>query len=188
MSKPSVRVKVDKVQDLHESLRLLAQKEVLVGFPEDTTDREDGEFNEPTNAVLGYIHDNGAPEKNIPARPFMVPGIASVQERITRQLVAGARAAVGQMNPTIVETNLERVGSIAEVGIKRYINSGVPPPLAEATLRERERRGRKGATIELARRAVGAAPSVDFAKPLIDTAQMRNAVRYVIRDRKKRRK
>lgn len=51
-------------------------KEVLIGIPMSTTERPDGEI---TNAELGYIHEYGAPEANIPARPFLIPGVESVK-------------------------------------------------------------------------------------------------------------
>ena len=68
-------------------------------------------------------------------------------------------------------------------GIKNYIADGVAPPLANATLRKRARKGRKGAQAELDRRAQGEEPGMDLAKPLEDTGQMRNAVTFAIRNR-----
>jgi hypothetical protein len=60
--------------------------------------------------------------------------------------------------------------------------------LSEVTLRRRAAKGRKGAKKELMRRAQGLAPSTAFAKPLIDSAQMRNALNYVIRAKQDRKK
>lgn len=175
--------------DLRDQVRALAEKEVLVGFPEETTERRPDE-EEPagmTNAALGYVHDNGQPEVNIPARPFMEPGIRAAEEGIVAGLFRTARQALlGSVDA--VDKGLHLVGLRAKLGIQNAINEGVPPPLADSTLRARARRGRKGAKEELARRANGEAPGVDLAKPLVDTAQMRNAVNYVIRDRNKRSK
>lgn len=174
------------------ALQLLASVEVLVGFPEDTT--EDGrESGEPTNAALGYIHDNGAPEVNIPARPFMVPGIEAAQDPITDKLGQTMKAALRGGGPEVVEKGLAQVGFIAMNSIKSTINAGVPPPLSDRTLRARMKKGRKngagarkGAAQELDRRWDGQAPSVEFAKPLVDTGAMRNAVQYAIRSKKQR--
>jgi hypothetical protein len=83
---------------------------------------------------------------------------------------------------------LDVIGLEATSAVKNRLTSGPWAPLADATLRARARRAvgggvgiRKGARAELAARAAGAAPSSQFAKPLIDTAQMRNAINYVIR-------
>jgi phosphatidylserine/phosphatidylglycerophosphate/cardiolipin synthase-like enzyme len=172
------------VRQIKAAFMELASQEILVGFPEDGEPRED--MSEPTNAMLAYIHDNGAPEQNIPARPFMIPAIEGAQERIAAAMVATAKMVVNDKSPLSAERALHRVGTVAELAVKRMINSGIPPPLADATLRNRVARGRKGAKIELKNRAEGIAPSTAFAKPLVDTGQMRNAVKYVIRERKRR--
>lgn len=180
--------------EIAEALKQLSEKEVLVGFPESEEERlptEEGGDPEPSNAVLGYIHDNGAPEVNIPARPFMQPGIEEVKDKITDKLAQTLRAVLRGDGIQRVDQGLTQVGFIAMNSIKRTINAGVPPPLSDATLRQRMRGGRKngggarkGAAQELDRRWDGQAPSVEFAKPLVDTGQMRNAVNYVIRQRK----
>lgn len=177
----SLRVKYDRVEELHEALQALAEHEVLVGFPEETGERQASDA--PTNAMLGYIHDNGAPEANIPARPFMREGIERSLDQVTDILGSGARAALKDPHIATIEKIFDRVGFAAEVGIKRQINEGPPPPLAEMTLRRRAARGRKGAQEELDARAAGLPPSTALAKPLVDTGQMRNAVKYVIRKR-----
>ena len=189
------------LEQLAESMRLLADVEVLVGFPEETTARtvdtgETNDYGKPiigvegsdiTNAALAYIHDNGAPEQNIPARPFMRPGIEEVEKKITAKFAQIVNAVVVRNAGTIVvEQGLTQVGIIAKLAIQNKINEGIPPPLAVSTLRARARKGRKGAGIELLARSKGYEPSMDFAKPLVDTGQLRNAVNYVIRSRKKR--
>lgn len=177
------------LNQIKAAIRALAFSEVLVGFPEDTTAREDLGVQGITNAALGYIHDNGAPEQNIPARPFMVPAMADAQEPVSEMLGQLAEKVVRTNNPLLIERGLHIVGMRAELAIKNKINEGIPPPLADRTLRERNRRTKKGsksAQKEMARRAQGLAPSTEFAKPLIDTGAMRNAVKYVIRARKER--
>ena len=182
-----LRVIADHVADLHAAIHTLASHEVLVGFPEDTTERDDGdEASGITNAALGYIHDTGMPEQNIPARPFMDPGIRDNREKIADALVAVAKSGLRKGGAHQALKGLHRVGIVASTGLKRKLNEGIPPPLADSTLQDRARRGRKGAVKELARRARGEVASTEFAKPLIDTAQLRNALSYVIRKRKRR--
>lgn len=185
---------VDNLQALQEAIGLLARTEVLVGVPEEKTERDDGET--LTNAAIAYIQDNGAPEVNIPARPFMIPGINSVKPQLVKELIGTARRAAkasqpkkGQRPPSkadvakVIEQGLHRVGLTASTGIKNKISEGIPPPLSERTLKARAARGRKGASDELQRRARGEAPSIELAKPLEDTGEMRNSVTYAIRDK-----
>ena len=189
-----VRISGRGLTDIQKDLELLTKLEVLVGFPEETTDRdpaEDGKKEDLTNAALGYIHDNGAPEANIPQREFMVPGIQAAREKITDKLGQTMKAVLRGGGEAKIEQGFTQVGLIAANSIKRTINEGIPPPLSDRTLRARMKAGRKngggarkGAAQELDRRWDGQAPSLEYAKPLVDTAQMRNAVTFVIRKKK----
>ena len=186
---PSVlRTVVDNVDDFNKRVKELTGLEVLVGFPEDTTLRDD--TSPMTNATLAYIHDNGAPEANIPARPFMIPGMEAAAASIEKALHYTANQALNKSNsaPDAVNKGLVIAGSMATLSIRRKISEGIPPPLAASTLRDRARRGRKGAKEELRARSAGVAPSMTLAKPLIDTGQLRNAVTFVIRRRRRREK
>lgn len=187
---PNLKMVRDDLESLRSQIEELTELEILVGFPEETTGREASE-DEPegiTNAALGYIHDNGEPERNIPARPFMIPAMQEVEGRVTEALTQTARRVLLARGKRKVDVAVyfERIGSIVELAIKNKINEGIPPPLSDATLRARAARGRMGAMWELAWRAAGAPPGVDgLAKPLVDTAQMRNSVRYVVRRRRR---
>lgn len=175
-------VKVDRLTQLVKSINELTAKEVLVGVPAAEAGREAAEDDgKPiNNAALAYIHETGAPEANIPARSFLVPGIQDNQRALERELKRAAdQALLGKRGN--VTGALNRVGLVAQAGVRRKINSGDFPPLSDATLRARARRGRKGAQEELDRRAKGEAPSTESAKPLIDTGQLRNSINYVIR-------
>lgn len=192
-----LKITADKLADLRLALRDLAQHEVLVGFPDETADRREdtgdmkagkavlGDKSEITNAALGYVHDKGAPEVNIPARPFMIPGIQSVEGKVADQLLGIAKAVL--KDPQVdVAARMHRPGITASLGIKRKINEGIEPPLSDRTLRERARKGREGALWELAWRKAGAPAGTELAKPLVDTGQLRNAVTYVVRKRQQR--
>lgn len=176
--------------NLMNALEALTRSEVLVGFPQDTTERKAGEGEEDgiTNASLAYIHDNGAPEQNIPQRPFMIPGITEGMPRIERRMKAMGRNVLINGKDEEVVKGFHSVGLIAQAAIRNKINEGIPPPLSDRTVRERAAKGRKGAMWEMAWRNAGAPASLELAKPLIDTAQMRNSVSYVVRDRKKRKR
>ena len=184
----NLKITRDDVAKLKTVLRHLVERELLVGFPEDTTDRtvEPKEKKDITNATLGYIHENGAPDVKIPARPFMRPGMESVKDGVTAGLVRVAKNVVASRSVEQVERGLTIVGLKVQSALRRKINEGVPPPLAEATLARRAAKGRKGAVLELKNRALGLPPSTQLAKPLIDTGQLRNAINFVIRARKAR--
>ena len=195
-SKSGVSVTRDQVEDLLAAMEELASLEVLVGVPESEADRDDDDQKEPvTNAALLYIHDHGAPEANIPARPSMLPGIERVEDQIGAALYQGAKAATQLPNPRAgktarrvlarleIEKAYHRAGMLASTSIKNVISQGIGPALADSTLRNRAQRGRKGAQEELDRRAQGEQPGIDLAKPLVDTGEMRAAITYVIRPR-----
>lgn len=157
-----VKTTIDKLRGVQSALRLLSSRRVMVGIPSTTAGRKEGPI---TSAALGYIHENGAPEVGIPARPFLVPGVASVQD----QTAAGLRRALDQAlagRPDAADRSLHAVGLRAQSAVKAKIKTGPFAPLSERTLAARRRRG------------------VTRTKPLIDTAQMLNAVTYVIREEK----
>ncbi len=182
-----VKVTGPGLADLVAKMRELTKREVLVGFPEATAERtEDDLPTTVTNAALAYIHDNGAPEQNIPARPFMYPAMLDCRERVAAKMLQMAKAIAAGRLPD-PDKGFHQVGLIVQAAIRGKINEGVPPPLSEYTLRERARRGRKGAKQELANRAAGLPAGTELAKPLVDTGQLRNAVNYVVVDAKRRR-
>lgn len=181
-------IKPTDLADISDSLKLLAGVEVLVGFPDDTADRGGEDDGPITNAALGYIHDNGAPEANIPARPFMAPGIANAQDKLTDKLGQVLRKVVrGQGGAELVEAGLMQVGLIAQSSIQAAIGDGPPPPLADSTLRARRRKGSKGAADELNAREYGMTiVGAGGVKALNATGQMKKAVSFAIRERNKR--
>ncbi|MCX5495374.1 hypothetical protein OSH11_11700 [Kaistia dalseonensis] len=160
----TIKITVDRVDDLMKAIKSLTQDRVLVGVPADKGERQPGDEDEGpiNNAALAYIHDNGAPEANIPARQFMIPGIENAKDAIASRLKAGAKnALLGKVDAADIALN--RAGLIAQNSIRSKIDDGPFTPLAPATLANRRRRGRSG------------------EKPLIDTAQMQRSITYVVR-------
>lgn len=165
-----------------QAINTLAKVEVLVGVPADHSKRDENPDEPPelTNAYLAFIHDQGAPEQNIPQREFMVPGMEAAIPAVTRQLEGAARAAANG-NMLGVEQRLHNAGLAASSSIKRLFDAGIAPPLAESTLRRRAAKGSKGAALELAARKEGRAASTTHIKPLIDSGQLRNSITHTIR-------
>lgn len=153
----------DRSQIVIQALHDLVKKEVLVGIPSDHAARDDGDV--MNNAARLYVHEFGEPAANIPERPTVMPGIAKAQKDINDQMKVAARDAM-KGNLQGVDVALNSAGIIAADSIKDMINSNVPPPLAERTLADRRARG------------------VTRENTLVDEAEMRNAVTYIVRNKK----
>ena len=154
----------DNAEKVLEGISLLGRLRVMVGIPQDETQR-DGDA-PITNAALLYIHENGAPEVGIPARPTLKPGVKDAQVEIERRIRLGGQAALDG-KPESVRNQYAAAGQAGASAVKARINSNTPPPLKAGTLAARRRRG------------------VKRTNTLVDTGQMRNAVTYVVREEKK---
>ncbi len=169
MAKPGVTMTKDAFDDVLKQIRALTKQEVLIGVPDENAGRqpEQGEKEEPiSNAEIGYVMEFGLPEKNIPARPHLVPGVADAQEKLGDVLEAGAMKALAG-DKQAVDTALNKAGLVGQNSVRNKITEGPFIPLSPKTLADRKRRGRTG------------------EKPLIDTGQYRNAVTYVVRPKGK---
>lgn len=174
MFKPVVKVvsKIDKTNDLFKMLDDLTKLDVLVGVPQQKASRRTEEVN---NAELAYLHTNGCPHRNIPPRPFLIPAlnahqkeIAEQQGRILKALFSASSnnatlgpASVGSQGKVMVE--MKKLGMMGQNYVKGWFVDPANgwPPNAPATI------ARKGSD-----------------RPLIDTAQLRNSITYVIRNKK----
>lgn len=156
----SITTVLDRLPEFREAMRLLTQEAVYVGIPQAEDGRKGGPIG---NASLGYIQENGSAARNIPARPFLVPGVRKVADQVAEELGAGAAAVlVGRTDA--VRTSYNRAGILAVSSVKATITAGEGfAPLSDATLAARARRG------------------VTRTKPLIDTGQLRASVTYTIR-------
>lgn len=176
-----VQTTIDRVGAVLGAISALADRQVLVGIPASRGVRREGQV---TNAALAYIHEHGSPARGIPPRPFLIPTVKAIRPQVAAGLGLAGRLAL-EGNGRASEQALHALGLMAQNAIRNAIDAGIPPPLAESTLRGRirNRTSIKGAVAELARRAGGAPPGLDLAKPLIATGQLRNAITYVIRSR-----
>jgi len=157
----NVNITVDNLSQFEKAIELLQRKQVLAGVPEAKARRQGDPIN---NATLAAIHDRGSPSQNIPARPFMEPGIKDVSGKIEQKLLSAGQAVLDG-DALKAEQRLEEVGLIAQNGLRARVNSNIQPPLKPATLAARRRRGRTG------------------TRTLVDTASMRNSLTYVVRDK-----
>jgi hypothetical protein len=158
----------------------------MVGVPDVNAEKGREPEDKLNNAQLARVHDQGDPTVNIPARPFMAPGIRRARPVIeTWMRRAGVAALAG--DATKVTNALHAAGLAASSSIRNVITEGIPPPLALSTVEGRIRR-RKSKTWKRKRRAAvaanlaaGAAPGEGLFTPLIDTGALRASITYVIR-------
>lgn len=158
----------DMLPALLAAIEGLTRQQVLIGIPGDVPDRrpEPGQGAPLTNPTIGFIQEFGSPAANIPARPFLRPGVQQALPACIERLRAGAKRALTlPPNPDAGTNALIAAGLTAQNSVRAYINAGVSPGLAAATLRARRARGRTGAT------------------PLIDTGQLRNSIQFVLRNK-----
>lgn len=114
---------------------------MLVGIPSEDSERDDVPFG---NAGIGYLNEYGSPEQNIPPRPHG-PGVKSAEEQTVPQLKTAAQAALDG-NAAGAERALNRAGTLAANGVRRYMTITGFTPLADSTVEARARRGARGNT------------------------------------------
>lgn len=187
---PRVIITKDKVNAVIGSITQLVGKQVLVGIPEANAARQDDETNShPTNAMIGYLMETGSPARNVPARPWLVPGVRESLDQAIPHL-KGAVVASLDGQPQKADQELVATGLVAESSVKRKINSNIPPPLSPATIRARKyarqtqsRRANEEQYLDAVDSGVdpGTAQTAAGIVALVNTAQMRNAVTSVVR-------
>lgn len=183
---PTSSMKVDRLKEVLQSISGLVQKQVLVGVPDSDPGRESGDMDrEISNAAIGYIQENGSPANNIPARPHLVPGVADATDKVAPQLQKAVEAALdGDIDGA--QRRLSSAGLIAQNSVRAKITNGPFAPLSMLTLLARKHR-KDGGTVT--GKTLGQLDSfvgpVDLtgvrSSPLIDTAQYRNSITYVVR-------
>ena len=164
--KNAAKLLINNLPKLKVALAILTSDEVLVGVPAEAPDRKPkaGEPSTPlNNATIAYLMDKGSPANNVPARPFMEPGIQDCKDKVVKVYKVAAKGALGQEGAEGINKAFHTSGLIAQAAIRNKINSGIAPALSERTLAARRKRGRTGTV------------------PLVDTGQLRNSISYVIR-------
>jgi|WetSurMetagenome_2_1015567.scaffolds.fasta_scaffold218219_3 phage gpG-like protein len=159
MAKNTASLIKNNLGKLNKSFTKLADLELLVGVPKEHDARKEEGMN---NATLAYIHDNGSPANNIPARPFMKPGIQAVRSKLNARMKLAAQHALAGTEGS-GERDLHIAGLLVQSSIRNTINEGIQPALEDGTIAARKRRGRSG------------------TKPLVDTGQLRNSITYVVK-------
>lgn len=182
-----VTITKDELPRLLASVKQLTKRRVLVGISDITAQREPNP-DDPTadlnNAEIGYIHEFGAPEENIPARPFLMPGIMDARDKIIARLRKAGEAALAGKTVDI-DRALTACGLETVDAVKNKIETGPFAPLAEITVRRRLTRtaAYKAATPQRKAKLMQAFLG-GVNKPLIDTGALRDSITFVLRDKK----
>ena len=180
---------IDRTTQVLKCVEALTTSDVLVGIPRENNARKDSPIG---NAAIAYVHEYGSPAHNIPARPFLHPGVKKIQKRAIAMLRQGALGCLrGETN---VDKTLNAVGMLARNSVVEAITDPSPPfvPLRPATIRARLRRTQAGRR-KLRQIKASGQSLYDWGKstdpttgdvnihPLLDTTQMRRAITYVVR-------
>jgi hypothetical protein len=170
----------DKSKEVIEAIRALSRVRVYVGIPGENAGRTDGAI---TNPVIGYLMEHGMPDKNVPARPFLVPGVAAVQTQTIAGLQrAGKYAMAGKLDDVLKQLNA--IGQRAANSVQATIRNKIPPPLAQSTVAARLRQTQGGKRRLKRMRKAGTDLFVwgkDNLTPLFNTGELLKSVTYVIR-------
>lgn len=155
----------DTSEQIFSQIRQLVKNQVLIGIPAENAGRdpEEGEEKTPlSNAEIGYLMEKGSPPNNIPARPFLVPGIQEGKDAIAQQMKRGAMKAF-KNDTNAADIALNAAGLAGMNAVQAKIEMGPFKILSDVTLARRKAKGRTG------------------EKPLIDTGQLRRSITYVVR-------
>ena len=178
---------------LRKAMKALTELDVFVGIPEDQDARKENKDTGISNAYLGYIHEYGVPEKNIPARPALIPGIQDTLPDAVELLRQAAKQAL-EGKPEAVERCLNKIGLNATKAVHaRFVNNDWEP-LADSTL---DRHPKISEAVETVKETAPDGTEVEkevvkkkFGKsrrekgrlnPLVDSNQLRRSYTYVIR-------
>lgn len=169
MITPGVTITIDRTGELARAVEALTREQVMVGIPADEAARDPQDGNGINNAALGYIHEFGAPEKNIPPRPHLIPGVQDYGPAAVKRLRAAAVAALEGRTPA-VRAQMNAIGLEAVSAVRKKITDGLTPPLSPKTIYNRLHRK----------------PVHTGTQPLIDFGDYLRHISYVIRKIAKR--
>ena len=176
MSKPIASIKhTSNTKVLTKSLEKLKGMSILVGIA--SGGKKDKRKDEgPDNSVLGYIHEKGSPAMNIPARPFLVPGVSEAKADIAKGMKTAMQAALHD-DMREVKVILEQTGLKTVASVKSYMQSADFEPLKPSSIRNRNRsrmtKGKRESEAKLDSAGI---------KPLINTGQLRDAIDFFIEE------
>lgn len=182
-----------KAKDFLKKLDALKKKNIYVGIPLEKTERKKKKGKEKAqmnNATLLFIHTNGSPKRNLPARPVIEPAIA---DKANVEVIANYFRQIAQ---AILEEDLSKAEELMKALGQNTVNmihqwfdnpnNGWPPVQKETIARQLKKLGKnivtKGERDEMIEEYQEGIKGIKTT--LVDTNQMRRAITYVIGDNK----
>lgn len=160
--KIKIEVTHDTVKQVLDGFKFIENSGVYVGIPESKSSREDNSTG-ITNAELLFIHTNGSPINNVPARPVIEPALESDQERLSSMLSKMMLYALsGDFDMAVKQLKLTGMRG-QNVARKWFVNPDNHWPPNTIAVQNAKRK--KGST---------------NPKPLIDTGELRKSITYVV--------
>ncbi|UUM20876.1 hypothetical protein [Mycoavidus sp. SF9855] len=147
---------LSKLDRLLDRIKALGQHEIFVGVISSTAHR-DSEKTSLNNAQIAAVHEYGAPNKGIPARPFLRTTLIKNKQAYTDGLATQMRKAVRQHQSP--EQAYQVVGLKAASDVQHEIRHGAHTPLKAATIKRKK-----------------------SSQPLIDIGQLHQSITYIVRD------
>lgn len=188
---------------INEAIGILKDAKVFVGIPDKETDRKRGMIGPQksqyvTNAGLLYIHTNGSQLKKIPARPVIEPAINANRLRIESLLYQAAQAYLdgkkAEGNRYVKET-----GQFASNACKLWFKDSRNGWAQNSPNTIRRKLGKMPRSSKAKKEWLTARAILNVSQmqgeymplygktaldaintPLIDTAQLRRAITYVV--------
>ena len=163
---------VDKFVSLKKAIEFINDHAVYVGIQDSSNEREE-EKNEVTNAELLYIHSNGSPVRNIPARPVIEPAIKNDAERLHKMMAKSAQYAFDGQEEKAVE-ELKKAGMRGQ-NVSRdwfYNDENGWSPDKPSTIQAKKNKHKNIKNYE--------------PRTLIDTSQMKNSITYFVKTKEGR--
>lgn len=177
--------KTSSALKVNETLAKLARKQVLVGIPASNAKRKGEAIN---NAELMYIHTNGSPMNNIPARPVIEPAIEQPETKklITEQLKDAAEALFDG-DEAAMDESLQLAGRLGANAAKRWFTDSRNgwPKNKPSTVRNKLRKLRGTAYTEAMDILDSDGDIMSIDTPLIDSGELRRSITYVVGEDKK---
>ena len=185
-ARPTIRTTGgDRLNSLLRQLRTQRGKAVSieVGFFESAR-YEDG-TSVPTVAA---IHQFGAPNRNIPARPYFTNAMEHIEREVRRMVLGDLRQQTRALGtggavraPRIDDGLLNQIGAKAAGIIQQSIVDISRPPLSQKTIEARRNRGKGKRRTKGRGRRVRVSASGLGPTPLIDTGFLRRSVTWKVR-------
>lgn len=163
MALVEIEVTKDGFKQMMEGLDWIEKSGVYIGIPEDESSREDEDI---TNAELLFIHTNGSPINNVPARPVIEPALREDSERLSSMLgKAFVYALQGKFE--FASEQLKKTGMRGQNVTRAWFTNPKNnwPPNAPSVVRAKLKKGSTN------------------PRPLIDTGELRRSITYVIYER-----